>query len=588
MAQNGWRALDLAIALQEGRILEALVAINRHDAWPFGYSLLLVPFFVIFGPTLAAATFPQILTYAVMPAAIAFLGSRCASGAKGFWAGALAAAMFLSSPLPQLFAILVMRELAGALGVIVATTLYLRALDTGRLGSYRAVGVAVLVLFFIKYNYAVIWLAAAGLFELSRIDAAQWHQLRSFLSHWLWPWHRPTWLQGLVALGSYVLAAGLILRLSVGVAVYGFVVLITVTVLAAWRERVPSLRAWVADQPPAVRAIVETFALPVWIWSLSPSPIHPKGVLDFLRNRSSNLSWAEGLLYYPRAFVEHFVPAVYHAAFVVLGLVAVVVLWRRLSSAARFVVVLSAVMVLALLLHPYKIPRFLIIALPPLFVSASLGFSLMMHWGMGTLRRFGFPAVACAAMVTVWLWPSGLRPHEYVKDHYPFYSAAPELRLALLGAQDLATRRGALGVLGTFNQLSPTLVEWALHDRDVERSFRVVHPMRRVAPEVSEERLRELRDRWIARQRPEEILAIVSTEASPWYGDEDFQLYNAWQLAVIDAFVEDPEWRICRHRELTELAARVLVLLQGDCPPSPGTRTPARGRVPSSPGASSQ
>src|SRR5262245_40546000 len=114
MASHGWGGVELLRALEQGRPLHFLDLLNRQDKWPFGYSLLLLPFLGLGGASFAAATLLSTVLFAATPLLLLWAAREVDAGPPGLWGGLLASALFLASPLLRLFAILIMREMAGA------------------------------------------------------------------------------------------------------------------------------------------------------------------------------------------------------------------------------------------------------------------------------------------------------------------------------------------------------------------------------------------------------------------------------------------------------------------------------------------
>lgn len=188
MAQNGWRGLELALDLKAGRFFSFAAALNRHGTLPFGYSLFLVPFFLLRDYSFATATIAQVVTFAAIPAFL--LGASCLLDRTraGLFAGLIATAFFVTAPLARLFAVLIMRELLGGLGTLICLFLYLRAREDDSLLRWRAAGVAALSLFFVKYNYGLPWIVSVVAFDLMRQDDSTRQAIKHRLIGWLWPW----------------------------------------------------------------------------------------------------------------------------------------------------------------------------------------------------------------------------------------------------------------------------------------------------------------------------------------------------------------------------------------------------------------
>jgi hypothetical protein len=152
MAGHPWGGIELHQALRHGEPLRFLALLNGQDKWPFGFSLLLLPFLALGGDGFAAATLLSTALFALTPALLLWAAREVDDGPAGWWGGGLAALLFLASPLLRLFAVLIMREEAGCFLSLLALACYLRARRRGDERSWRRAGLAGLALFLVKYN----------------------------------------------------------------------------------------------------------------------------------------------------------------------------------------------------------------------------------------------------------------------------------------------------------------------------------------------------------------------------------------------------------------------------------------------------
>src|SRR3954447_24492459 len=113
MAGHAWGGIELHQALRNGRPLRFLQLLNAQDKWPFGFSLLLLPFLWAGDDSFAAATLLSVVLFALTPLLLLWAAREVDAGAVGWWSGVLAALLFLASPLLRVFAVLILREGAG-------------------------------------------------------------------------------------------------------------------------------------------------------------------------------------------------------------------------------------------------------------------------------------------------------------------------------------------------------------------------------------------------------------------------------------------------------------------------------------------
>ena len=566
MAGHAWGGIELHQALRHGRPLRFLRLLNAQDKWPFGFSLLLLPFVWIGGDSFAAATLLSAALFALTPLLLLWAAREVDAGAAGWWSGVLAALLFLASPLLRVFAVLIMREEAGVFFSLLAFCTYLRAHRRGGEGAWRLAGLAGLALFLIKYNYALIWGAAVAANEILRLPPAHRAELWRWTLARLWPWGagRGSTLARVAAVWLYAVAAGVLLGANVGYALYAGLLVATAVIARRWRRDPEGAKVWWRGLPAAGRALAATVVLPLWVWFLSPHPVHPKEILAFLRNRSTGppLASLDGLLYYPRAFVRDYAPPPLGAAVLALLALALVCRWtglRRLAGgeANRVLLLAAGLSFLLPTLHPYKEPRFLATAVPFAQLAATALVSRLAHSLPVRGLRTAVGAVACAAAAfgIVMAARDADLPARLARD-YPLYSADPSFGVPLAFLATAEGGAGRLRVIGSFNELSENLIRCRLAQTG---GAEVAEPLPRFRADLPPAQVRERLQDWLRDERPGRIAAIRLLPASPLFNGADYRTYNAWQLAAIAALESDPGMQVVARRSFTAPQLEVLV-----------------------------
>lgn len=693
MAGHGFQAVQLAVDLAAARPLDFLVHLNAQDKWPFGFSLLLLPFVWAGGASFAAAAVPSLLLYAAMPALLAWAlaeaagagapgDCRCVAGkglggvpaevavsgppvprasapptsggsadgalwdgmdppASGFasaaarwtFAGGVGAALglaFLLAPLPRLFSLLVMREMAGiaVVTVALAATLRARRLELAvsepakRTAAWRWSAAASLTLLLMKVNFGVLWLGSLLLWRLVESTAGE---RRSWVAGgWSVVWPRDGgWPRRLLAGALWLLALATALGENPGIGLYAVQIALTVAGVLAWRRRRAELeRTWSTLSTP-LRAYLAVLVAPLWIWWLSPDPIHPKEIFAFLRNRpGAPFSWEGLLLAYPQSWLADWSPSpAVGVAVVALAAVAALLGWRR-SAGVQLVLCGLAVHVALIALHSYRQPRFFATAVPFLLVAGGLGV-LALGMGLGaawtrrradggglTVRprsaptgREEGPGVVAAdagslqragaslalALALALLLAGGL-----LGTSLPGTASGREARLradwrahsgdpALAGLLELARRKapttGRLGVIGGFNEMSPSLVKWALCQggaRTLRFADEIGYPgRRRYQADGSLLGLESAAaaaaiDEWLEDERPSALAVIQVDRRSDFAADADFRRYNAWQQDLVPAAKGLAGWRRGGRADLPQRGLALLLLVPEVAPPGSG------------------
>jgi hypothetical protein len=569
MAGHGWGGVELLRALADGHPFRFLNLLNRQDKWPFGYSLLLLPFLAAGGASFAAATLLSTVTFALIPVLLVWAAREVDDGAAGLWGGLFAAALFLQSPLLRVFGILVMRELAGIAFSLLAFVLYLRARRLGTPWAWRLAGLALLALFLVKYNYALVWVLAVLANEIWRLPPARRRELARRAARVLRPWGQTGWGRTALAVYLDLLILATLLGINPGVGIYAGLVAGAAWLALRWRRNREALEAQWHSLPLEVRTALATVVIPLWAWCLSPDPIHPKNIIAFLRNRSAGPSFlsAESWTFYPRSLARDYA-AVPLLGTLVLALFLVSLLRVRTAGEPFRVLVLTASLGLGLAtFHPYKELRFLAVTAPFLMLAATLTLSHAAH-GRGEARplRLVLGGLVMAGLLigtgALALSAGGPDLDARLAADYKLYSGRMGFWRALqfLGDHSVGARR--VGTVGTFNELSDDLFRWWLALDEKTRGITVVDPPSRPDPGLPPPAARARLHRWLERQRPDRILAIRLLPASRFFQGEDFQAYNAWQLAAIADLETDSGWRVTRRKVFAGLAMEVVVLDQ--------------------------
>lgn len=547
MAGHGWGGVELLLALREGRLLDLLSLANAQDKWPFGFSLLLLPWLAAGELSFASAAALSALALGLAPALLVWLAAESEPSAAGPWIGLAAGVCAVTAPLPQALATVTMRETTGTALALLAAALWLRAVRCQTVGAWRAAGLALLALFWTKFNYALLLGAGLAVGEFWVADAAARAAAAQRFLPWLWPGRggRPVdWARPLVAVGLALAAA---LGANPGPALYLLLLALTAVLLArAWRSR-RAPWAGLAALPSRTRGLVEGLALPLWIWALSPSPLHLKSLFAFLRNRPADAGQGEarGLVDYLGLWAgEYAVSQSVGFALLAAAALALAVSVRQ-APAARRLAAVAAVGFALTVLHPYHEARFFatvspFVLLVALQVLPWLGRSL--SGGRIAGSRTGLALLGASALAAAVALHASAREPEVLARHRTL-SGDVAFRRPLDWLAGRLPLGGRSALLGGFNELSPNLLRWRLALRSGTAGAELVDEPR--SPRDAEspaERAARL-ERWLREERPLAIVAVRPLPGSALASDLDFQRYNARKLWAIVALEARQDWR---------------------------------------------
>ena len=582
-AGNLWGAAELVSALADGRPLDFVARANAQDKWPFGFSLMLAPLVALDADRAAAALLPA-LAFALVAPLLVWTGREAGGGSRGAVAGLIGAALWLSSPLALALGTVVLRETVGAALGVAALAAWLRARRLGTLAAWRLVGALLLALLWVKYNYFVMSAAAFALHAALELTPEERRAALARARTAIAGGGRASparWLAIVAGAVTLTLVAGR----NPGNLLYGALVIATGVALVRlargrWRPRVALGRL----SAPA-RGLVEFLAVPVWLWCLSPSPIHPRAVFSFLRNREGHAAWAswEALAYYPQVLRREGLPGGVLGGCALVAAAAGLVLLARRGDAARGVAATAAVALVALELHPLKEARFLVTALPVLALLAGLAFARLAG-GPGR-RGSGLPGWAILLAAASLAVLGGARAVELDRaggrlehDHAQL-TADPLWRGPLA---EVVTRVNApAALLGGFNELSESLVRWQAW-RGSGREAPLAGPPRGLTTGDDAERIARALARWLARERPRRIVSLRPLTGSRVATSGDYRRWNSWQLEALRQLGADPSWQRRATRRFGAAGVEVTTWVRRERGERPaggagGGRRPARG-----------
>jgi hypothetical protein len=476
MAKYGVSGLRLARALQDIDLFAFLRHLNGLDVWPPVSPLLEVPAFLFTGPGYASA---RGLVAALFATAIvvAFWSGLQSHNRFGLAVGALTATLVATSPMARIFATIVMLGVPGTLLLLVALGLYARSLNTEHTRVFTLACIAATTLFFCKYNYGLIWIVPMLANEVLRAHgpsglqpAESWKHLGETLRR---PWPALLAVGLLIAViiefaGPWRIPIGgrAVSVSSAGPLLYGLFALTLIRWLLRPRHSLRMARQLLARLGPRARSIVLAVAFPIALWMVVPS--HTVNFVDFLVNRSTGppILSLESLLFYPRVFVNEFAPSPVVGIMVLVFAASALRRLRGADEAGRVLALALLLSTIAIVAHPYKQPRFLFLTATLLYFTGSreamaLADRVFSHVGEKT-RRWAAATVAAVVLFTAAFTATDV--DRLLRGHRQHTVDASTIEV--LGAiTDRAAAVQSTVLLGTWNHLSPWLVEWSCLQR---------------------------------------------------------------------------------------------------------------------------
>lgn len=474
---NGWRDAHYLTTGQLGRLAWDLWG---QGYWPPGHSLLQMPFYVLSGDGVAAGLLSSL---AALIGTVAG-GVVLAVLAWGRTAG-LPAAIFLvlaaTSPAFLAYGSLAMTEMPGALAQMAVLVCHAWFERTRSAAAARAFAIALCALFFVKYNYFLLLaLPLVAHVLLTRLSMASWPDVRR---------RAAAAGRSLVAtrFRVFVLAYGLCLllipltggasftvggvRVALRTVGYAAHPLLYLVLARLWwlhrRGRLDWARWWALD--PRLRPLAVWCALPIAVWLASPYPNHIKDVVNLVVNvPMTEPTTGQGFSGYLRTAVSDYFADGWMLAAVSAGFIAAVVRYRRAEPLHQLLVLMAVGQVLLVLTHHTRDPRFLLLAMPPLWLASAGAIGAWL-----TTRRT--PAVtaasiglAVAAAAGAEATAGGAAFQRLVRQQYV---DSATLAGTMAAIRDETGPRDRVAVIGRIDALSPALLAWELGPPSGEPAF---------------------------------------------------------------------------------------------------------------------
>src|SRR5262245_45674039 len=390
--------LDVAIALRTLNPIESLAALEAVRLWAPLHPALLSVVLAIGGLDYRLAVVPSLAGW-VMTVVLAWLIARrlFADRLQGIVAGTVAALFVTASPLFRALASDVMLETLGAALTALVIWLYLRAVEAPHdEARWRAVALALTLLFLEKQNYWLLTAAAFALAVISEAPRAWFAGVRQFIVATgvldvLRNSYRDPLLIALAVVCAAIVAILLkgpatIQMLGRQVSLYPPGNLITV----AWAllfARIIMFRyqhraAFDEQLGPMGRAIFYWHVIPIGCFLLLPQRL--QFFLFFVSPANSletqSFGPSSGVRFYGQALIEEFHAADWSAGLAVALALLAFTQMRRLAPGARVVLILLLLSAAAVVIHPNTEGRYLASWIFTLWIFSGAGAAILVQW----------------------------------------------------------------------------------------------------------------------------------------------------------------------------------------------------------------
>lgn len=420
-----WLGLSIGSDLRSGSVGRLLDDLHRARTWPPLHAVLVGIVLAVGGIDFRLAVLPSLAGW-VGAAFFAFLLARRAVPRGGTLAGVLAAAQVLTSPALKAYATDIMLESLGACFSLMVLYFYVRAVQEPSARASTCLAVGFTVLFFHKYNYWMLIVAALAATELTSRPRFYWNVLQSSLEGWR-EWGHRQLRQPLNYLLAILLALPAVLHCTgpltihlggqdVSLKAAGLLLELPYVAfflrLAQWWWQQGG-RQWCAAQGDAVRPLIYWGIWPIALWFLWPQRLsYFLWYVAAPHGAQADSSFAGGLVYYWNCLAGDYHCAAASALLVaVLGMGAV---WGRrwLKPGGQAVLWFIVLAVLLTARHPNQKSRCMHSWVAGAWVAAGMG-AAYLAYGSSRERRFRpgpWLAASAVAGLAVLQYPGWVHP----------------------------------------------------------------------------------------------------------------------------------------------------------------------------------
>jgi len=433
-AENLHRNRQMSNAVITGDIFVFLRELNRSNMHPPGFPLLLMPERFISHDFYSGVEILTRVFWVLLIASVFWLGLYFdRKPVRTFPVTAFSSAfLVLFSPILHGFGTIVMSEITGAALICLIFGVYLRSFwDPEKEKIYLIIsGLGFSLLMLIKYNFIGFVLPLILLGEWKRLTPDR--SLRKKLSGVSGVFLFLLFLEILIVRSEF---QGISHRGASNLMYCTFIL----GMIGIW---------WVLRKNRVgTRILFLSAGLPVTLWLTYPSPNRFFSLTSFLINRDSSFAIGEDLIFY----FQHLAGREF--GFSGFGLLMLVGCFLSVRKKPGFWVPAVMISLILLMIHPYKLPRFLIPLFPVITVCGIAGLlSLLQIRG-----RLGFFRYLVCILLVFFQWHAFINA-EISKEVVSRYFGPPALEKPLEEILKIVGSENEILITGTFNELSPGLI----------------------------------------------------------------------------------------------------------------------------------
>ena len=380
--------LKMAVALENGDVLQFLIELEKGKKWPPLHGVLVAVTQLLTNNDWRAAILPSLLGWLVTLVAVYHTSCKVAVQTRlGWFAGTVAFTFAALSPAGREYATDIMLEsLGAALSILVLCTYASATQSPSRAGRWRAVSLLLTLLFFEKYNYWAIVVLA--------LVAANSRTLLMSLQDRTRPFRSREWLkQQLCDALNWLLAGILAVVACIYLRGHATLYLFGQNISFYPPNNLLTIAYWIFFARVAVevrRTRHRPLSIPAsafWKWHVLPvsiSLLFPQrlgALISYLSPAVRPASWVHNAIHrvpwYRQAFVSDYHAGTFFAVLCAVLVCVVVSKYRELNQGARAVLLCGLIGTVVTATHPIQEPRFLHSWMPAVWASAGTGAAMV-------------------------------------------------------------------------------------------------------------------------------------------------------------------------------------------------------------------
>ncbi len=514
--------------------------------WPPGFPVIQIPAYALFGFDYEVGRW-NMRVLAILCLITVFWASRHFNQLSGSLIGLMTIAVIASSGEFLHYSNLIMLEVPSTLFLLLSLGFFMKYLNhSSDRSALKLSFAATTLLFFCKYNYWILWIAALFLFHFSTnrkdsrtiLKAAQ-----AYIKSQKWLRGFPLFVTlylfvtflALLTGGWEFQAFGQTINLKFnGNALYALALLVLLKTVIFSRQDIKKLSHWFLKLPEIYKLFILYVCLPVLIWFLNP--LNFRTFVSFIINESTtqNQALSEKLLFYPRTFMGHYSPDE-GLAIVLLGLAFLSLLYlRNFSKSQKLFYLVMGLGIFACVSHPNHDQRYIFPYAIMLVMAAGQG----LVGFLSNYKRWLHPVLGLALAIAMLVFPFKT-PYEKRLEQ-----ALSPMKTEIIADEVCQISQQARNnvVINYHYEFSPSLVKW--HCRLDKHKVNI----KQIPTTLTRIGVKRSLHNWPSLLESQRVAQFIYIDFD--IHDDDFRARNDWKKPLISILEATPFYNSSQKKSI--------------------------------------